>query len=84
MTIETNHHPKDTEEKTAKKKLTRPEQINMPLRRPVGAMIAYFHKSVASQPHTARVAFSTLRKTRTTIERLEPAKGSAHRIAHEA
>ena len=84
MMIETNQTPKDTGEKTAKKKLTRKEQLKMLLRHRAGVMIAWVHKSPASQPIIASVAFSTLRKTGIAIERLEAVKAPVHRIAREA
>ena len=84
MTIETEKNFKGAEEKTAKKKITRQEQLKMLIRRLADAKIPWFHKALASQPHTARLAFSTLRETGITIERLETTKESVHRIAHEA
>ena len=59
---------------------TRHEQLRRLLTRKSGASIAQIQKAFDWQPHTARAAISTLRKTGSRIDRIATEKGSVYRI----
>ena len=60
---------------------TRQQQLMKLLTRRSGATITQIQTSFGWQPHTARAAISTLRKTGATVERRVTDKGSVYRIA---
>ncbi len=71
--------------KTAPKKATRQQQLHKLLCRKSGVTIAQLQKAFDWQPHTARAAISTLRKTGQHIERSKAGAGTGfvYRIARE-
>ena len=74
---------KTTENPPARKlnKGTRRDQLARLLGRKSGAFIAQIQKAFGWQPHTARAAISTLRKSGALVERAITEKGSVYRIA---
>ncbi|MEM8632968.1 MAG: DUF3489 domain-containing protein [Pseudomonadota bacterium] len=62
-------------------KRTRRDQLAKMLGRKSGASIAQIQKAFGWQPHTARAAISTLRKSGATVERTMTEKGSVYRIS---
>jgi len=65
---------------TANKTTTRHEQLRRLLSRKSGASITQIQKAFDWEPHTARAAISTLRKTGSRIDRIATEKGSVYRI----
>jgi len=70
--------------KTTKCKTTRPAQLQKLLSRNSGATIAQIQLAFGWQPHTARAAISTQRKTGCLIERSTTNRGSVYRIVRTA
>jgi len=79
MITETNQTTSDTTA-NRRKNASRRDQLNKLLGRKSGASIAQIQKAFGWQPHTARAAISTLRKTGAPVERTITEKGSVYRI----
>ncbi|MEL6735545.1 MAG: DUF3489 domain-containing protein [Pseudomonadota bacterium] len=79
MTTETNQTTSNTTA-NRRNKGTRRDQLAKLLGRKSGASIAQIQKAFGWQPHTARAAISTLRKSGAPVERMITEKGSVYRI----
>ena len=80
MTTETNQTTSHTTA-NRRKNATRRDQLTKLLGRKSGASIAQIQKAFGWQPHTARAAISTLRKSGASVERTITEKGSVYRIS---
>ena len=60
---------------------TRRDQLTRLLGRKSGASIAQIQKAFGWQPHTARAAISTLKKSGASVERTMTDKGAVYRIS---
>jgi len=69
-----------SEPKKAGPKQTRTDQLKSLLARNTGASVSQIQKRFGWQPHTARAAMSSLRKSGHVIERSVTDKGSVYRI----
>ena len=69
--------------KAARPKTTRAAQLRKMLTRKNGATIAQIQLAFSWQPHTARAAISSLRKSGVIVERTDTPKGSVYRIVQE-
>lgn len=76
MSIDTKSKAKSPAPKKAKARRTRQQALTKLLNRKSGASIAQIQKAFGWQPHSARAAISTLRKTGTVIERSDTDKGA--------
>lgn len=74
---------KPTGRKPAAANPTRQQQLAKLLERKSGATIAQLQKAFDWQPHTARAAISTLRKTGLVVERSDADKGAVYRIVRK-
>lgn len=83
ITTKTGKQPQVEAAKAVKAPPRRREQLTKLLNRKSGASIAQIQKAFGWQPHSARAAISTLRKTGTLIERSDTNKGAVYRIAGE-
>lgn len=83
MTTEIKPKQKVATSKPAHAGHTRQQQLTKLLDRKSGASIAQIQKAFSWQPHTARAAISTLRKSGIAIERSETANGSVYCIDRE-
>lgn len=81
MSIETKPKAKSPAPRQAKTKRTRQQELNKLLNRKSGMSIEQIQKAFGWQPHSARAAISTLRKTGTVVERSDTDKGAVYRIA---
>ena len=83
MTTREDRMPEVTAGRAVRVKPTRQEQLTKLLHRKSGASIAQIQKAFGWQPHTARAAISTLRKSGTLIERSDTDKGAVYRIVRD-
>ncbi|MEM8980845.1 MAG: DUF3489 domain-containing protein [Pseudomonadota bacterium] len=80
MTTKT-YQSKSNTSASRRNKRTRRDQLAKMLGRKSGASIAQIQKAFGWQPHTARAAISTLRKSGAPVERTMTEKGSVYRIS---
>lgn len=66
-----------------RQRLTRQQELAKLLTRRSGATITQIQTSFGWQPHTARAAISTLRKSGAAVERTVTEKGSVYRMTTE-